>query len=345
MMIRASGCVNASIGTMVLVLAGLVSASAQQKPSTAELLEGTILDSKQQKKILAGEKVAIQAHEASPREMAVLLSCLISPGRKGTLATLRTNKPVMPEEYRDASGAIDLEDIEGSLGTLTIGDKAKSEAKRYLEAQPGWELSLSTEEIAAFRALDPPEGEGVAAVEAQLRRMFAERLRAYRSEGLSGIADFDRGRGQVSSVAEDLNRTTLGAEGFKSVLPKAHRALLDYPGEAPPDGESFYFWTRLKILGRPVFMLNERLAGSFDGAEVVIDRQIYTTQFLGGGQTVTAMVPVQEGTLVFYVNHTFVDRWTGPSFATGAKRAVGLRIIDNVLKEMANAYGLCEGVH
>ena len=57
------------------------------------------------------------------------------------------------------------------------------------------------------------------------------------------------------------------------------------------------------------------------------------------------MVPVQEGTLVFYVNHTFVDRWTGPSFATGAKRAVGLRIIDNVLKEMANAYGLCEGVH
>ena len=97
-------------------------------------------------------------------------------------------------------------------------------------------------------------------------------------------------------------------------------------------------------LGRPVFLLNQRLIAQPDGVPVVIERQFYATQFLGAGQTVTALVPVEEGTLALYVNRSFVDRWTGPSFSVGTKRAVGLKIINGILPEMADEYGLCEGI-
>ena len=41
--------------------------------------------------------------------------------------------------------------------------------------------------------------------------------------------------------------------------------------------------------------------------------------WFGAGQTITMLVPVDGGTLVFYVNHSFVDRWSGPGFTAGAR--------------------------
>jgi hypothetical protein len=323
-------------------LARAADAPAQAKPTVASVLEGTVLEGRE-RDILAGKKVTVEALQSSRREMSAALACLIPPGRKGSLAHLHNAEAIMPEKYRDASGPIDVNDLEGSLASLTIGKDAEKVAKRYLGAKPGWELSLSSEEIAAFNALDPPKGQAVAAVEAELARQFAKRVRDYRAKGLEGIAPFDRGDGEVSSVGDDLRNSTITAEGFRKAFPNTHRALLAFPLGGVRNGESYYFWTRIRVLGRPVFLLNQRLVAQPDGVPVVIERQFYATQFLGAGQTVTALVPVEEGTLAFYVNQTFVDRWTGPGFSTGTKRSVGLKIINGSLPEMADEYGLCEG--
>lgn len=327
--------------TSLVLLPGVT--RAQDKPSAAEVVELAGFSEKQVRTLLAGKKVMVQAYEASRREMAILLACLIPPERKGSLAPFRNPVPVMPDKYRDSSGPIDPDDLEASLAALSIGKDARDEAKRYLRAKPGWDLSLSSQEIAAFAALDPPEGQEVPAVESQLRRMFAERVRDYRSKGLAGIAPFDRGNGEVSSAGEDLLRSTIAARGFAEILPDAHRALLEYPLGFPSPAEEYYFWTRIRVLGRPVFLLNQRLAGERNGQSLVVERQFYATQFLGAGQTVIGLIPVQEGTLALYVNHSYVDRWTGPGFATGAKRSVGLKLINDILGDMAEKYDLCEG--
>ncbi len=75
----------------------------------------------------------------------------------------------------------------------------------------------------------------------------------------------------------------------------------------------------------------------------MIERQFYATQFPSADQTITALVPVAAGTLVLYVNHSFVDRWSGPGFAAGAKRQVGQGIVAKILPKMAETLGLCEG--
>jgi hypothetical protein len=335
-MVRSSGFL------LFLSLAIGIGTQSATATSVAEVLAGSPLEGRADE-ILAGNKVTAQAHRSGEREMAVAFACLVPAGQRTSLEVFRNADAVMPDDYRDADGPIDLDDLAGSLATLGLGGNAQAEAQRYLDAQPGWELSLSREEIAMLQALQPPAGGEVAAVEGALRRIFEQRVRSYHERGLAGIAPFDRGDGKTSSVARDLEASTRASSTFERILPETHRALLSIPGGAPPDGQAFYFWTRINVLGRPVFLLNQRLLGSPDGVPVMIERQFYATQFLGAGQTLTALVSVDGGTLVFYVNHSFVDRWSGPGFATGAKRQVGQEIIERILPAMAETLGLCEG--
>ncbi len=323
-------------------LALVIAVESSAIPTVAEVLVGSPLEGRADE-ILAGKKVTVTAHRSGQREMAVAFSCLVPAGQRTSLEMFRNDEAIMPEDYKDADGSVHLEDLEGSLGALSLGGNAAKEARRYLDAEPGWGLSLSTEEIASLRALAPPSGGEIAAVEGALRGIFAGRVRSYHERGLVGIAPFDRGDGETSSAAIDLEASTLASSTFERILPETHQALLSIPGGAPPDGEVFYFWTRINILGRPVFLLNQRLVGSPDGVPVMIERQFYATQFLGAGQTITALVPVDAGTLAFYINHSFVDRWSGPGFTAGAKRRVGQEVVEKILPEVAQTLGLCEG--
>ena len=89
---------------------------------------------------------------------------------------------------------------------------------------------------------------------------------------MEAIAPFDRGDGEASSAGGDLRNSTIAVEGFRKTFPNAHRALLAYPLSKPRDGEIYYFWTRIQVLGRPVFLLNQRLVGQPDGVPMVIER-------------------------------------------------------------------------
>lgn len=42
------------------------------------------------------------------------------------------------------------------------------------------------------------------------------------------------------------------------------------------------------------------------------------------------------------INHSFLDRWSGPSFAVSGKRKIGQELIDVILPRMAGIMGLCE---
>ena len=88
---------------------------------------------------------------------------------------------------------------------------------------------------------------------------------------------------------------------------------------------------------------DQRLAAEKGPVEMVVERQIYASHFLDVGQTVTAILPVQEGTLLFHVHRTWVDRWTGPGMVVGAKRKVGNELIESQLTSMTDQLRLCEG--
>ena len=66
--------------------------------------------SNRERDILAGKKVTVEALQSSRREMSAALACLIPPGRKGSLAHLHNAEAIMPDQYADASGPIDVDD-------------------------------------------------------------------------------------------------------------------------------------------------------------------------------------------------------------------------------------------
>ena len=327
----------AALGLLTWLSLPFAPAPALGAPTTRDVLEGTQLGLEVDD-LVQGQTATVIASEIGVREMGVVLGCLLPPGKSGSLSAYRSAEVIMPPKYRDLSGPIDMADIEGSLEALVIG--SESEAERYLAAEPGWDLSLSSEEIARFRAL-ASEDAGLAEVETLLRAIFAERIRAYAAKGLAGIAPFDRGDGESSSVADDLRRSTAQMDGLNRVLPELYATLKAEPRVIPEGAEEFYFWSRIKVLGRPVFMLHHRFWSEIKGSSVVVERQYYATQFLGAGQTITALIPVAEGTLFLYVDHTFVDRWTGAGFTKGAKKRLGREIVEGVLEQMSEQLELC----
>jgi hypothetical protein len=327
------------------VIAAVLSPQATlAKPLAREILAETPFNQGQIQSVLDGKLVTSDVVEVSKRELGGAVACLVPPGRKGSLEFARNNRVTMPDEYKDTAGSIDPEDIEGSLAALNLGGSER-EARRYLEIEPGFDINLSKEEIAAFRALAPAKGEELAAVEAKLREVFAQRIRSYRARGLDGIAPFARGdeKAKGGSPAGDLRRATDAAGAFRKLMPEYYEALLAYPTKAnAPNGREFLFWSRIQVLGRPVFMLHQRLTAAAEHAEIIVERQFYASHFLNVGQALIGLLPVQEGTLAFYVNRTWVDKWHG--FGTGAKRAIGKKIVRDVIKDMADHFDLCKGL-
>jgi len=333
-----------TIGALFFLISVFFLAStAAATPSAREILAQTPLNEKEVKAVLDGNLVTTGVVEASKREIGGAVACLVPSGHRGSLEFARNNRVTMPEEYKDASGPIDPDNIEGSLAALDLGGNEK-EAKRYLEIEPGFDLNLSEEEIAAFRALKPPKGGELKAVEAKLREIYAKRIRSYRKRGLDGIAPFARGDEDAkgASPAGDLRRATEAAGAFRKLMPQYYSALLAYPEEKVPGSLEFLYWSRIQVLGRPVFMLHQRLAVVSGQTELVVDRQFYASHFLNVGQVVIGLIPVQEGTLAFYANRTWVDKWHG--FGTGAKRGIGHKIISGVLKDLAEDLDFCEGL-
>jgi hypothetical protein len=327
------------LSLLFLLLPGTTAA----KPPLREILAHTPLTKAQIDQVLEGKLITSDVVEVSDRELGGAVACLLPAGQRGSLAFAQHDRVIMPDDYKDTSGPIDPNDIERSLAALNLGGNEK-EARRYLDLEPGFDMNLSAEEIATFRALEPPTGGEIAAVEAKLREIYARRIRAYREHGLDGIAPFARGDedAEGGSPARDLRQATEASVGFRDLMPEYYSALLTYPDNQPPGAREFLLWSRIQVLGRPVFLLHQRLAAASEDSEVVVERQIYASHFLNVSQTVIGLVPVSEGTLAVYANRTWVDKWHG--WGTSAKRKVGKKLLKGILTTMAEQFRLCEGI-
>jgi hypothetical protein len=131
---------------LALVLLVAARVGAEEKPGVREVLAGTVL-AKKAKEVARGKKVTVQAHEASKREMAVALACLIPAGRRGSLAQhpVAQGRATHPFLGRPAPGR-----IEQQQGQHDAGAQAEhaSEHGRAVTRLRRSESSGAREEIA-----------------------------------------------------------------------------------------------------------------------------------------------------------------------------------------------------
>jgi hypothetical protein len=211
------------------------------------------------------------------------------------------------------------------------------EVARYLGARPGFDFNLSPEEIEEFSAIDDSESlrARVDRVEDVLRRQLLRRYRAYRERGLAGIDDYARGPSTRSSPAENLRESLAASQPLRRLFPDFYAAWLDYPALQQEDSEDAFFWIQARVEKRPAVALLQRLVQE----DIVGQRIFYVSHFLDVGQSVAALVPVEEGTLFAYVRRVWLDRLSG--LGAAIKKAVARRLLGAHMEEMIDGLAVC----
>jgi ketosteroid isomerase-like protein len=111
--------------------------------------------------------------------------------------------------------------------------------------------------------------------------------------------------------------------------------LSEHPRKTMLGLQQHLFWTIYNIDGTPTFVLTHILAAADGNARAVVQRQYCVSTGYNAEQAVAGFLPVQEGTLVAYVNHTFTDQVAG--FGGSVKRNIGRSVMLKKLKEVFEA--------
>ena len=161
-------------------------------------------------------------------------------------------------------------------------------------------------------------------------------LRAVATSGvLDGMLMLVDAKTPIDSVPEFIafakaNRVLYGSPGVGNVLHLAAEAFAQKAGatlqHVPYKGSSEVMTALLGGSVQVMFVTPVSVVGL-----VKAQRQYYVSTTYNAEQAVVGFLPVQEGTVVAYINHTFTDQVAG--FGGSVKRGVGRKMMASKLKE------------
>ena len=314
--------------TSTVALALLLTAvPAIAQVSAGEILKDLGFPESAQKSVLEGKVVDVDVPGSNERELAVGMAFLVEVPPGKLTAELRENLLFKADPNALAYGPITggPADFDG----VSLAGAGEDELGFYLDAEPGDDLNLSAEEIAAFGAL---KDRSAAGVEAQIRKNLLARYEAYRAAGLSGIAPYARGDDESSNPGADLRSASEAASAVKRFVPAFYEILLGYPKADAPGLEERFTWASYRAHGRPVFILTHGFSLAWKGSVAACQRQFYVSGSYNAEQAVAGFFPVKEGTIVVYANRTSTDQVTG--FGGSAKRSIGSKVLASQLEKL-----------
>jgi hypothetical protein len=311
-----AGAALCGVGTRALAL-----------PSLDELMADFNFSKDDVQRVRNGELVDTSTKETSERELAVVMVFLVKAPVQKLIAFLKEGPSSRNDPQVQAVTEIKGDGTLDDFKAVVLKPGGDKETQRYLDAAPGDKLNLSQPEIASFAAL---KGAGQPQVEEAVRKMLLARYQAYRAQGLSGIAPYARGKDKQSQPADDLRRATEAAKGVKKYTPAFYDVLMNYPQGTPAELTQHFFCIRYGMDGRPNFALRQRLALPVGDAYVIADRDFYVSSGYNDTQAVGALLPVENGTVVAYLNRTTTDQLGG--FGASTKQSIGRGMMAKQIK-------------
>ena len=310
----------------VLVMLGGV---AHAQPSADQVLSDMGFSADAKERVLNGEFVTTDVPSVSDRDLSIAIAFLVQTKpdalSQQVMSGLVTSADAQVRASGKLAGAGSLADLAGLKITSAV-------AQTLANAQAGATFNLSPDEIAAFGAVP---GGTQPAILGQLRQMLLARFRAYSASGLAGIAPYDRGGGSSADVAGDLRKASTAAAVLQKYMPAFQQVLTGYPQATVPGMRQSFRWVSYDIDGTATFVLTHTLAAGEGAARAVVQRQYYVSTGYNAEQAVAGFVPVQQGTLVVYTNHTFTDQVAG--FGGSMKRGIGRRMMASKLEQVFDA--------
>jgi len=216
----------------------------------------------------------------------------------------------------------------GSLADFSGLTLSAKERLAYANASAGEAVNFSAAELAALGSLDGASPD----VDIAMKKILLARYRAYRAKGLAGIAPYDRGDGKSTDPAVSLRLDSESAQGITGFDPELTRFLVGYPRETLPGLTEKFYWLRYDAHGESVLVLTHAFSAPVGGWTAFGQRQFYVSRSYNSEQAIALFLPVREGTLVVYLNHTSTNQVLG--FGGSAKRAIGEHLMVNQLEAL-----------
>ncbi len=318
-------------GALALALAVTVGRPASaQLPDAETFLQDLGFSADQIAQVKSGSFVEGTIQASNERELVAALAFLVQTSPTELVNQMREDVLDRVDSNTIAFGVVEGGPSLASFAKLSLQPDGEKRAKAYADAGPDGDLNLSAQEIAAFDALG--SAPTPAAVEAAVKSALIARLQAYQTQGLAGIAAYAHSGGKTRSPADDLRSATAATKKLEALVPDAFQALLAYPSSKPPGFEETFDWSHYQAHGVPTIALTHTLFIPEGPAWVVAQRQFYVSGGYNCEQSISAFLPMQQGTLVVYTNRTSTDQVTG--FGGSAKRAIGSKLLASELETL-----------
>jgi len=317
---------SVTLGGAVLVAVLWALPAAAQLPDAKALLGDVGFSADQVQQVTSGEIVRGAIQAASERELVVALAFQVGTTPAKLVADLKAGLGIKVDPGTLSSGVFSGTGSTADLAGLALDPDGQKRAKAYVNAQPGGDLNLSTQEYATFNALGPSQEAVTPAVQAAL----LARMQAYQKQGLAGIAPYALGDGKTRSAADELRTATQASKALQKFIPAAYQMLLDYPASKPAGSEEVFRWAQIDAHGVPTFTLTHAAFVPDGDAWFVVQRMFYVSSGFNAEQAIAAVLPVQGGSVVIYANRTSTDQVTG--FGGSAKRSIGSKLLESQLE-------------
>lgn len=200
------------------------------------------------------------------------------------------------------------------------------------ECRPGsCDVKLSGREIAELQRSIAAGGTGwQASVQQTFRRLMLARVETYRSGGLDALDPY-HDRDEPTPLSSEFEALLASSPYLERGAPAITSYLRGYPDTMSEDVESFIYWAKEALGGKPVISLTHVAISRppADGAlEVLVaSRQFYATHYVTGSLALTAVAGGVAGTPRFlvYVNRSRIDV-LGGFFGGLARRIIERRL-------------------
>ena len=259
------------------------------------------------------------------REMAVFAALPVHVDGDRLVAWVRQIAELKKSSYVLSIGRFSapprIEDLDG----LELDDEDLEAARQCRPGDCG--LKLSAPEIAQLQqTVAGTQSEWKPILQRAFRRVVLRRIQMYLADGHSALSvynDHDRPVSLQTTFSSIVRRSVY----LTARLPRFADYLDRYPRVPVPDVESFVYWSKEQLAGKPVVSATHvSILRGRDGDlpdALVAGRQVFATHYVNGSLSLTAIMRGPAVNYLVYLNRSDVDVLGG--FFGGLVRVVAER--------------------
>jgi hypothetical protein len=304
-------------------------------PTADEVMKALPLSNSQKEDVLNGKVVKWTTMEAGERELAVGIVMLMKGKPEKAAQLFRGAEGYKHIDAVTAHGIISGKGTEADFANLVLAPNGEKEATRYLEAEPGDELNLDSQEIAAFQALKSQSKDGHAnqnAVEALIKKQLLARLHAYQAKGLTGVSPYEREDNEERLSSQEIRLSLDASKLLAQYYPKFSEILHNYPNTDMTGVEESFFWLNIEVFSRPLLVLSHRMLYKDGDTYMASDRHFYASREYNSLQAGGGVFPKGDSSLLVYLYRVSTDQVGG--FGSSAKHPISRALMGPYVEEL-----------